>query len=175
MKLKSLLLAAMLAAPFTAVMAEDLTPVVPLVGTPPLQSAGFGLTHVLSGEFWDTITFTPPVGPSLVDASLVTIGINPSLNIDFLGAALNGNPLALFASPGGVLEVGGLLVTPASGVLTLTVHGWAGDMMMPKDTTITASYAGTINVTAVPEPETYGMMLGGLGVLAFLARRRKTS
>jgi hypothetical protein len=25
----------------------------------------------------------------------------------------------------------------------------------------------------VPEPETYGMMLAGLGVLGFLARRRK--
>jgi hypothetical protein len=27
----------------------------------------------------------------------------------------------------------------------------------------------------VPEPETYGMLLGGLGVLGFLARRRKQS
>jgi hypothetical protein len=25
----------------------------------------------------------------------------------------------------------------------------------------------------VPEPETYGMMLAGLGILGFLARRRK--
>ncbi|HZV67872.1 MAG TPA: FxDxF family PEP-CTERM protein, partial [Telluria sp.] len=29
-----------------------------------------------------------------------------------------------------------------------------------------------LNVTPVPEPETYGMMLAGLGVLGFLARRR---
>jgi hypothetical protein len=27
----------------------------------------------------------------------------------------------------------------------------------------------------VPEPETYGMMLAGLGVLGFLARRRKSA
>ncbi len=122
----------------------------------------------------DVITFTPPVGPSLVDASLVTVGFTPATNIDFIGATLNGNPLALFGNPG-IFEVGGLLTTPASGVLTLTVHGFAGTSLMHPETPITASYAGTVNVTAVPEPETYGMMLGGLGVLAFLARRRRTS
>ncbi|HWJ94783.1 MAG TPA: FxDxF family PEP-CTERM protein, partial [Telluria sp.] len=39
-----------------------------------------------------------------------------------------------------------------------------------------ASFGGAIATTMaapVPEPETYGMMLGGLGVLGFLARRRK--
>ena len=35
-----------------------------------------------------------------------------------------------------------------------------------------ASYSGSITVAAVPEPETYAMLLGGLGVLGFLARRR---
>lgn len=30
-----------------------------------------------------------------------------------------------------------------------------------------------VNVTAVPEPETYAMLLAGLGVIGFMARRRK--
>jgi hypothetical protein len=34
------------------------------------------------------------------------------------------------------------------------------------------SYGGTISVTAVPEPETYAMLLAGLGVVGFAARRR---
>jgi hypothetical protein len=36
-----------------------------------------------------------------------------------------------------------------------------------------ASYAGHFALAPVPEPATYGMMLGGLGVLGLLARRRK--
>lgn len=32
-----------------------------------------------------------------------------------------------------------------------------------------------ISVQAVPEPETYAMMIAGLGMLAFLAKRRKTA
>ena len=38
---------------------------------------------------------------------------------------------------------------------------------------ISASYSGTVNVTAVPEPETYALMLGGLAAIGFVARRRK--
>jgi PEP-CTERM motif len=35
------------------------------------------------------------------------------------------------------------------------------------------AYNGAISVTAVPEPETYAMMLAGLAALGFLARRRQ--
>lgn len=41
--------------------------------------------------------------------------------------------------------------------------------------TIGAAYAGTITAFAVPvpEPETYAMLLAGLGLMAFISRHRK--
>jgi hypothetical protein len=36
-----------------------------------------------------------------------------------------------------------------------------------------SQYSGELSVTAVPEPESYALMLAGLGVLAFVARRRR--
>jgi hypothetical protein len=47
--------------------------------------------------------------------------------------------------------------------------GGGGDMM----STIGGSFGGAVMLAPVPEPGTYGMMLGGLGILAFLARGRK--
>jgi hypothetical protein len=38
-----------------------------------------------------------------------------------------------------------------------------------------AAFGGAVMLAPVPEPETYGMMLAGLGVLGFLARRRRSA
>jgi hypothetical protein len=35
-----------------------------------------------------------------------------------------------------------------------------------------ALYSGEVTVSAVPEPETYGMLMAGLGMLGFMARRK---
>jgi len=38
-----------------------------------------------------------------------------------------------------------------------------------------AAYNGQITISAVPEPEMFGMLLGGMGLLALAARRKKSS
>ncbi|MBC7858568.1 MAG: PEP-CTERM sorting domain-containing protein [Burkholderiaceae bacterium] len=164
MKLRSAILAAALVAALPSAFAEDIASNVPLVAgsSPGWYSAGFSVTHLVDGLFTDTFTFSPPIDPSNVDASLVTIGFDQPHNVDFTSATLNGTPMSL--QPTGIFEAGFLTPTFMSGPLTLTVIGNAGD---------NASYAGTLNVTPVPEPEMYGMMLGGLALLGAMARRRK--
>ena len=54
----------------------------------------------------------------------------------------------------------------------------AGDYFFVVSGNITGTkqgaYSWNTTITPVPEPETYAMLLGGLGVLAFLGRRRKS-
>jgi hypothetical protein len=125
-------------------------------------TSAFSALHT-AGAFTDTFTFTLP-GITAASTSVTTIGMGVA-DIDFASATLNGQPLVLTTDAGGFIEV---LFTPfdyaVSGPLTLIIKGTSA---------ANASYSGTLNVTAVPEPESYALLLAGLGVLGFVARRRR--
>jgi hypothetical protein len=53
----------------------------------------------------------------------------------------------------------------SSGVYSISFQNQGGDNM--------GALLDNVSVTAVPEPEVYGMMLMGLGLMGFVARRRK--
>src|SRR6185436_18429086 len=111
---------------------------------------------------------TPNATPgSVAWGSLINTSFFGMANITFTSADLNGIPLQTGAIPSFpmVWNVATLLPAPVVGPLVLTIHGINSGG---------GSYGGDINVTMpVPEPETYGMMIAGLGILAMLSRRRK--
>lgn len=57
-------------------------------------------------------------------------------------------------------------ISAVSDVFRLHVEGDVGNLLKP------AGYAGNLSISPVPEPETYAMLLAGLGLIGFSARRR---
>lgn len=117
-----------------------------------------------------TFTVTGTVGQNL-DAIVASVSRSADVGLDITGIWLfDGNDTLL--SQGTSLQTGATDVwTVAGGNLT------AGDYYIRVNGNLVsddgASFGGAMMLMPVPEPGTYGMMLGGLGILGFLARRRK--
>lgn len=133
-----------------------------------LWTASFGDTPAL-GAFTDVFNFTPAATPgSYAWGGVINYAFFGQGGTHFTSADLNGIPLFTASAPGfffTTVNVATLLPHYVSGPLTLTIHG----------TSSGGSFGGELDVhmAPVPEPETYAMLLGGLGILAMLARRRR--
>ncbi|MBB3122346.1 FxDxF family PEP-CTERM protein [Pseudoduganella violacea] len=162
MNFKAIAVAAALLASVGAAQADNINKDVNLTGGPVKFTTDFGTSHV-NGLFTDTFTFKGYNGKGLA-AGFFTNFTAFGTDIDFTSATLNGISLDVE----NIKKYSGASFDNVGfdGVLTLVVSGVSKGA---------ASYSGTLDLVAapVPEPTTYGMMLGGMGVLAFLARRRK--
>lgn len=171
MKLKTVLCAVALTVVGVAAKAEDFNQSFALTANaamPGSFSGGWGVSHTSAGAFTDTITFTGATG-GWVNGGLFSIALGDASDIDFTSVSLNGQAYTLTSV--GAVSTALLPMTSVTGPLTLTVTGMAG-ASLPVGSAISASYAGTLNVTAVPEPDTAALLLAGLGVAGLLGRRR---
>ena len=137
-----------------------------------LSSGSTFLGRTPSGlNFVDTYTF------SLTGSSLATGSVDSSAiggqDIDFTSIVImqGVNTIASFANQGTDAQEHYTLAQTllSAGSYSLVISGL--------QSAAAASYAGNLAVVAapVPEPETYALMLAGLGAMAFVARRRKNA
>jgi hypothetical protein len=179
---KSLIAAALFAtASFgSSAMAQTIghTPqVVELTGT----SGIFGDTFAANNSgasFADRFTFAAPTAQAGSPGTTVNAVVSSIIGSPNSGLGITG--LSLYNATGNTLVTSGTALT--SGVVdvwTLNSSGLAaGDYYLQVsgklNSNASAAFGGALSLTTpVPEPETYGLMLSGLGVLGFLARRRK--
>ena len=160
----------LLAVAASAVQADNVVVNVNLGGSATEQSAAFGVTHLEKGAFADTFNFSPSAGTYSVDASLVTLGFSPRTDVTFTAAYVNGHELTL--SGPGRFEYGFLLPSVITGPLALSVFGYV-DFEDTGFTPASASYSGTLNISAVPEPGGYALLLAGLGVVGTVGLKRR--
>ena len=138
-------------------------------------SAGFTVTHRVAGLFTDSFEIAGVDGWASVDAILQTVGVGKAQDIDFFSASINGHAFdftkSSISNVQEAREIGAFPELLIDGPLTLTINGRAGEGLAD-GATIAATYSATINVNAVPEPGSLALSGLGLGVLAWLGRRR---
>lgn len=165
-----------------------------------ITSVGGGLYNYTggAGTLNDGIVPTSHIGNELFrfeNNSSITLHLNGQVSIneiDFFGGNVGGSNSIPGTLTGATVTIGGNSValsslawgpncqsTLCNDKLSLTGTSLAG---MRTDTVTLSNFqggwggyynAGEITVTAVPEPETYAMLLAGLGILGAVARRKK--
>ena len=139
----------------------------------------FGANGAFGGQFWSPqaavigagieYSYTDPANKDTADFSAAQLTIRDQVFRDANGWEMT------FATPGSFTSlslvsssfVPGLTFSLAAGKV---VVDWLGTDTGPHD------YVAVFDVTtapAIPEPETYALMLAGLGVVGFMARRRR--
>lgn len=149
--------------------ASTITGVTPAILTPP-ASALFGAvvtgTPGTTTAIDDTFTFNIAGGPGVTNGQVSTVLLQGAQNINFSAITLDGlySFVKMANDPGP--ETWALdPVTLANGEHSIVVMGTLFG--------VTGAYSGTLNVQAVPEPQTWAMMLLGFGAIGLSLRSRR--
>lgn len=182
---KSFALAVVLGMSSASALATD---ILTTLSVPPLPaSLAYSQTHTepVGTVFYDDYYFTIPDG--FANSVTSTISADTVLGLSNLQARLYmGNTHETGAiAPGTLLSAWGTTVffSPTVSATTVVLNPLslaAGTYTLQIRGTVFGasggSYAGVLNLTnPVPEPETYAMMLAGLGLMGFMSRRKNVN
>ena len=95
------------------------------------------------------------------------------LQLNQVAGGLGGSGLLFALSPAEVTQLNATIAANAGTEVFTTGATFANAQGGPE--TIAAARLNAIPPTAIPEPETYALMLAGLGLLGFMGSRRKKS
>lgn len=160
MKLKSIVAGAVLAAASFGAMADDQT--ITLNTSDLVEFSSMGTT-LAGGD--DVLTFDG-LGAGVYNIYITLSSQNVKWD-DALSVLSGGSSSVTGTVSGGKLQFMDFDYT-GNGPFALTLVG----IKTPGYTGTKFGYTGEISVTAVPEPATYGMMLGGLALVGAVARRK---
>lgn len=140
------------------------------------NSAFFGDSFSSNNEgntFADQFRFTVTDVPHNLDAIVASISRTADVGLDISG-------LSLFSSGGDLITAGVLGSSGAQDIWTIRADALPlGNYYLRVSGSLVSatsgSFGGSMMLTPVPEPETYGMLLAGLGVVGMLVRRRKAA
>jgi len=132
-----------------------------------------------TGSFVDNYTFTILPG-AVFDSVAATINLLPTSNIAGLGSsifsttALNSVTLTPGVNVAGVTATGGGMTTSKISAFTLAPGNYDYQITGTVTGTNGGGYGGVANLSPVPEPTEGALLLSGIGLLGFIAARRKS-
>ncbi|WP_293903916.1 FxDxF family PEP-CTERM protein [Phenylobacterium sp.] len=133
-------------------------------------TATFGATITTTGLFSHSFAFKT-TGFNDASSSVVTIELkNGKKNINFTSVKLDGFAFTHTGfDPGAeTWDLTTALLAPGTHHINL-----AGKVVTSGSGTNAASYSGTLNIAAVPEPATWALMIGGFGGAGMMLRSRR--
>jgi hypothetical protein len=118
-------------------------------------------------------------GTSYAITGLIAGTLDPANNYSFdnkINAAGGSAPFSLDTAGLAFYVAGetqsGTPVDPYA-AFNLYSYGTAAGLSTTVSNNVNAVFQGNLSIAAVPEPSTYALMLGGLGLVGFVARRRR--